>query len=1326
MKQYWRKCLCGLLSIIMVLSVFTGCPVGGMSVAEAAEGDKTVTLYYYYEKQDGEVLCLNLWQSGNGKITFADTTKNINLNDENVYGSKWGWAGYAQTLEKVKEDGYENWYFVRLLVKNGEVPEKDGFTVYAAKNGDTENSAGVLKHNCGSGENVFDGIAAGNSEVYAVKNWQPDTSFVAPKDEQGFSSSTESDVTFTFYYYYEGDSNLYMDIWNHEGLDFGTGAVTDTSWGWKYNDHVTLKPQAVLQSVEGKTNWYFVELNVVSGEAKDGFDLYAGGSSTKIDTYDKETNKSQGYQKLVSGDSEVYAVKDGVIYESIQAAEADGASAGEVWDLPVVENAGIEVNKVENLSKDFIMGMDISSAISEFESGVVFKDWNGKVIDNLDDFCAFLYANGITHIRVRVWNNPYDADGNGYGGGNNDVAKAKKFADACRKAGLKMLVDFHCSDFWTDPGKQIAPKAWKKYTLDQKKAALKAFIKDSLDKIDAAKDTVAMVQVGNETINGFVGETDTEKMCALFLAGAEGVKEYNTDVEVVIHVTNPEKGNVTKWAGNLDTYHVNYDIIATSYYPYWHGSLTNLKEQFNYVNKTYGKKVMVAETSYAYTLEDSDGHSNTVRPGNNDTSEDCKESFTVQGQAASIRNLIDTVNSAKGGIGVFYWEPAWRTVGDVSGLEPDSTEYKERVAANKSLWETKGSGWASSYSADYDPDDAGKWYGGTAVDNEAMFYPDGSPTEGLHVWNYVKSGAECTDITVEKIEDAEISVDYGKVLNMPGTVNVFYNKGKKEETVTWNREDLEAVNTEEPMAYLVRGTARLSETVTSGKYAGEDTVPAVCKITVYGKNLLENPGFENSESSWEIRPDGSGVTFNADGKRTGGIGLHYWNQNAFSFMAEQVVTLPAGTYTIGGYLQGGGNGEDDVYQVYVKAGTNEQTACVEPSGYLVWKNPEIKKFELAEESEVTVGIKVTGSAGAWGTWDDMYVYEYNPCENGHTLVHIPQKAATSSGTGNKEYWECSGCGKLFADKNAAVHTTLADVTIAKVNHSGSYQSYMDYYVMPEPAPSADSSEESAAADTTGAQESSKAAEETGTQEESKKSETTGTQEASKGAETTEAQEAAKGAETAEAQEASKETEETGTQEASNVPETSDGQTVSVEKEPAGTSAASEGLVVKNDQIYTVNASSSGSENTLTYSKTNDDSVKSVTIPASVKKNGVTFKVTAVAENAFKNNKTIVKVKVGSNVEKIGKNAFFGAKKLKSVILGKKVKAIGANAFKNTGKLKTLVIKSSRLTMKGLKNALKGSSIKVVKLEGKAAEKMYSVYKKYFTKKNCGKKVTVKK
>lgn len=392
------------------------------------------------------------------------------------------------------------------------------------------------------------------------------------------------------------------------------------------------------------------------------------------------------------------------------------------------------VEKIQNLSEDFIMGMDISSVVSEFNSGVAYKDFEGNIIDNIEDFCKFLAESGINYVRVRVWNNPYTSDGCGYGGGNNDVAAAKKIAEGCKAAGIHMLVDFHCSDFWADPGKQKAPKAWEGFSCEQKGTKLSRFITESLQTIDPNYEIVTMVQIGNETNNGFMGETNVENMCRLFSSGAKAVKEYNEDVKVAVHVTEIQKQAFSGWAEKLNAYNVEYDILAASYYPYWHGTLENLKNEFTTVKETYGKDVMVVETSWGYTLDDTDGHGNTLAAGSNDSKP--VEEFTPQGQATVLRNIMNAVSEA-GGLGVFYWEPAWITVGDITGLTGE--ERNAQIALNQEKWEKFGSGWASSYATEYDPDDAGVWYGGSSWDNQAMFYADGSPIASMHVWEYVKS-----------------------------------------------------------------------------------------------------------------------------------------------------------------------------------------------------------------------------------------------------------------------------------------------------------------------------------------------------------------------------------------------------------------------------------------------------------------------------------------------------------------------------------------------------------------------------------------------------------
>lgn len=640
-----------------------------------------------------------------------------------------------------------------------------------------------------------------------------------------------------------------------------------------------------------------------------------------------------------------------------------------------VDNDDIVVEKVKNLSSDFIMGMDISSVITELGSGVVYKDYSGKEIKNVTDFCKFLAENGINHIRVRVWNDPYDSNGNGYGGGNNDVATAKKIADACRSAGIKMLVDFHCSDFWTDPSKQMVPKAWKGYTVDEKATAVEKFINESLSTIDASKDVVDMVQVGNETTGGFIGETKKDAMCKLFSAGSKGVKDYNSDVKVVIHVESPQKNTLTTWSDNLENYNVNYDILGTSYYPYWHGTLSNLKKELSYVQTKHNKDAMVVETSYAYTLDDSDGHGNTVREGNNDDSADATEPFTVQGQATFMRNLINAVNEA-GGLGVYYWEPAWITVGDTTGLSEEAAA--ARYEANKKIWEEKGSGWASSYSGEYDPKDAGKWYGGSAVDNQAMFYPDGTATAGLKVWNYVKTGAKVTKIGVEDIETADVTGEAGKELELPKTVNVTYNTEKVEENVVWNTD---GIDFSKAGTYTVEGTVKFSRKIERGAYKDKTSGTTKCTVVIKQKNLItdaDDAGFEKADNFTANNKIVDSVSSTKDDKKSGAGCAHWYNAGTDVAEAEitykKAITLDSGEYTFE-YVGQGFDGD----QLYAKVVDSKGNVIakgdnVTLTGWKNWKTPSIS-FKLEKETKVTLVVGIVSAKGGWGTVDDLYLYQ---------------------------------------------------------------------------------------------------------------------------------------------------------------------------------------------------------------------------------------------------------------------------------------------------------------------------------------------------------------
>ena len=260
-------------------------------------------------------------------------------------------------------------------------------------------------------------------------------------------------------------------------------------------------------------------------------------------------------------------------------------------------------------AQNFILGMDASSVPSLEAGGVQYYNKEGRA----QDVFSILSDAGINYIRVRVWNHPFDENGNGYGGGNCDIENALKIGKRATQYGMKLLVDFHYSDFWADPGKQMAPLAWRDMTIEEKTDALYRFTCDSLTRLKEAGIDVGIVQIGNETNGGLAGETRWENMAKLFSAGAKAVRDILPKALVAVHFTNPEKpGAYAYYSRQLADLEVDYDVFATSYYPQWHGSLENLQEVLTAVNETYGKQVLVVETAHAYTPNDLDFHPNTV------------------------------------------------------------------------------------------------------------------------------------------------------------------------------------------------------------------------------------------------------------------------------------------------------------------------------------------------------------------------------------------------------------------------------------------------------------------------------------------------------------------------------------------------------------------------------------------------------------------------------------------------------------------------------------------------------------------------------------------
>ena len=617
-----------------------------------------------------------------------------------------------------------------------------------------------------------------------------------------------------------------------------------------------------------------------------------------------------------------------------------------------VSSDTLYVKKVEGLPKDFILGMDASCVPALENSGVKYYDHKGEE----KDVYAILAENGINYIRVRVWNDPYNSSGKGYGGGNCDIENAIEIGKRATACGMKLLVNFHYSDFWADPAKQMEPLAWKGMSIEEKSEALYTYTKECLEKLVNAGVDVGMVQIGNETNGAMCGESAASiggwnKITTLMKEGSRAVREVCPNALVVIHFANPEKvTNYESYSKNLDYYGVDYDVFASSYYPFWHGTLDNLSEVLSKVAETYGKKVMVAETSYAFTASDSDFYGNTIGDGGGIVKD---YPFTIQGQANLVRDVVDTVvNKTTNGIGVFYWEGTWISVGGSS--------YEENLAK----WEKYGSGWASSYAAAYDPEDAGKWHGGCAVDNQAFFDSKGRAIESLKVFGLLRDG-NIVENKVDAIEDTHLMIDLNGEICLPKTVNaIMLDNSKKAVEVEWFDVDIDKMKNGGVAEYEISGSA--------------GNMLTKCYVSMVEYNFLKNWSFEEGESGWTSTAlrtfDELKVEDKVTDSLTGEKHYHFWgaNANSVEFTLEQRVEgAGSGKYNYSISIMGGDGGVTDIY-AYVKInGEIVYRAKTDITVYNEWHTAEISGIEYNGSDEMIVGIYVRcEGANAWGKIDD--------------------------------------------------------------------------------------------------------------------------------------------------------------------------------------------------------------------------------------------------------------------------------------------------------------------------------------------------------------------
>ena len=444
------------------------------------------------------------------------------------------------------------------------------------------------------------------------------------------------------------------------------------------------------------------------------------------------------------------------IFAYAQGNQVDVSSYKDPWEYggdTGLKDQKVTIKKVKGMSESSIRGMDISSYLALKKAGVKYYDYEG----NETPLLKVLHDNGINYIRIRIWNDPFNADGKTYGGGGNDVSTGVEIAKEAAQYDMKVLLDFHYSDFWAEPAVQLVPKAWKKDVNNTEKMCSDVydFTKESIQKFKDAGANIGMVQVGNEITNGLLGiysnrdkgesfnviwgdKKKSTEVNKYLKAGIKAVREYTPQALVALHLETP---NVWKYKTIMNTWkrdNVDYDVLGSSYYPFWSiAAKANTPKTLKDVQTlaaSYGKMFAVFETSWVNSLNDGDGTPNSIGDSTNTGAYE----VGPQGQVNELTDLYDTVLSQDNGLGTFYWEGAWIPV--KAGWT--NWEYNKQIA------DQYGTGWASKGALGYFPDSKmyykGKAaWGGTSWDNQALFDINGYPLQSLKFYkDSVSKGKE--------------------------------------------------------------------------------------------------------------------------------------------------------------------------------------------------------------------------------------------------------------------------------------------------------------------------------------------------------------------------------------------------------------------------------------------------------------------------------------------------------------------------------------------------------------------------------------------------------
>ncbi|WP_312371219.1 glycosyl hydrolase 53 family protein [Lachnoclostridium sp.] len=561
---------------------------------------------------------------------------------------------------------------------------------------------------------------------------------------------------------------------------------------------------------------------------------------------------------------------------------------------------------MSNQQTDFYKGMDISFLPELLKEGMQIKDFDDTIIEPF----ALVGKYGVNAIRLRIWNNPeHVPESKGYCSLAHTIEMAKKI----KAHGMSFLLDFHYSDYWADPAKQNKPKAWANLSFEELEEVVYTYTRDTLLSLQAEGVLPDQVQIGNEIRSGLLfpdGELpDYASMVRLVnsgIRGARAVADSNV-LKVMLHL---DQGGryfyISEWftkaiaSGLMD-----FDLIGLSYYPFWHGNFTDLRETLLRLTREYNKPIMIVETAHAW------------RRSKNGFIDEAQERIagvpaSKEGQKKVLDLVMNIVASLpeNRGLGVYYWEPLC-------------------------LPRPGQSGWS---------------------ENMGLLDEGGKVMEGIRSFQFTRQQKRYGEYA-KVYEPVPITVEIGTAPELPKVLSVLFYDGRIEKKrVSWQMETLGNGWYLQPGVYEIEGKSEdIEENITI-------TVHILQRLPET-ENLLRDTNWEEGLTQWTIESADEQVMvqlypefiepFPAPPQNT----LRVEAPKNFTFQISQLVTITQGcNYTLEAEFMGTDTTNVEI-RLFARTEEAEKEIMIHPSEH-EWTLYEIKDI-VSRQKYLTIGVSIT-------------------------------------------------------------------------------------------------------------------------------------------------------------------------------------------------------------------------------------------------------------------------------------------------------------------------------------------------------------------------------